>query len=264
MIERPSARRCRPLAVRARPNGLPMATTLSPTATSCELPSGAASSASAETLDLEQRDVGLRDRCRRPSPKRGVAVGEADLDFGVVRDHVLVGEDVALLVDDEAGAAARAGLDRDDARGALLVDLRDRLAGVLVGAGRARDGRLRGRGRRSGHGRGGARAGIVEGEVGGGRAAGHAGQGGEDRDGADAEAATAAPGPAAAGRARLRLLGRPKRRQRGRLGLGGVDRCARGTERRAPRPERTERIGSHVGCVPAGAERRLGAGFRLG
>ena len=86
------------------PNGLPIASTTSPTSSRSESPNG--KSGEAARFDLEQRDVGLRigaDQARRI----GAPVVERHLDLGGVGDDVAVGQDVAARgVDDHAGARA--------------------------------------------------------------------------------------------------------------------------------------------------------------
>ena len=117
------------VTVRSRPNGLPMATTPSPTLTSARGAERDRGQRGGGHLDLEQRDVG-----------RGVGADHAGLDAVVVRerdvdrlralDDVRVGDDVAVLVDHEAAALAVLLLDADDAGAGLVVDLADaQLAG---------------------------------------------------------------------------------------------------------------------------------------
>ena len=112
------------VTVRSRPNGLPMATTPSPTLTSDEEPSGIGVREEAGTLDLEQRDVG-RGVGADHAGLDAVVVGERDVDRARALDDVGVGDDVAVLVDHEAAALAVLLLDADDARAGLVVDLAD-------------------------------------------------------------------------------------------------------------------------------------------
>ena len=135
------------VTVRSRPNGLPIATTGSPTSTFEESPSGSGWSwlDGASTLSSARSVAGSV-----PTTFGGVGrVGGAELDLDLVGafDHVVVGEDVAFGVDHEAragrGAAAfgfffaeRAerrggapgglvGLDEGDALPVAAVDLVD-------------------------------------------------------------------------------------------------------------------------------------------
>ena len=104
-------RRCSALTipdvtVRSRPNGLPIATTGSPTWTLSELPSGRGVSALAARLDAEHREIGRRVGADELGLDR-VAVREAHRDLVRALDDVVVRDDVAGLVDDEARAESR-------------------------------------------------------------------------------------------------------------------------------------------------------------
>ena len=126
------------VTVPSSPNGLPIATTGSPTRSALESPSRKRLEHGCGSVDLEDCEVGRaigadqRRRVRR-------AVGEADGDPGGAGDDVLVRDDVAVLVVDEAGAlrglaaAAARCRDLDDALVRALVDGRD---GEVVGRGR--------------------------------------------------------------------------------------------------------------------------------
>ena len=59
----------------------------------------------ADRLHLDQRDVGVRIGPDHLGAQ-AAAVGQLDRDPVGALDHVVVGEDVTLLVDDEAGAGA--------------------------------------------------------------------------------------------------------------------------------------------------------------
>ena len=56
-------------------------------------------------IDLQHGQIGVRvgadDACLGGAP-----VGQGHLDFVGILDHVMVGQDVALLADDDAGAEA--------------------------------------------------------------------------------------------------------------------------------------------------------------
>ena len=78
----------------------------SPTWTASELPSGRGVSALADVLDAEDGEVGRRIGADDLGLD-GVAVREADGDLVRTLDDVVVRDDVAGLVDDEAGAERR-------------------------------------------------------------------------------------------------------------------------------------------------------------
>ena len=116
------------VTVRSRPKGLPIATTGSPTSVLSESPSSSAvrsfdsSTSRRATSEEGSAPTSSASRCSPSSPTSTV------ISFGAL-DHVGVGEDVALVVDDEAGAARRALRgrcpDEGDAGGVALVDLAD-------------------------------------------------------------------------------------------------------------------------------------------
>ena len=91
------------VTVPVRPNGLPIAIDASPTSTAPSPPSsiGCSSDAGASTLITARSvDVSTADQRRLVL----LAVPELDLDLAAVADDVLVRDDVALLVVDEARA----------------------------------------------------------------------------------------------------------------------------------------------------------------
>ena len=100
--------RCRALTmpavtVRSSPNGLPIATTGSPTLTASESARASGAERLRGQVDLEQGEIGGgvgADEGRLD----GLTVREADLDRLGAVDHVEVGHDVTVLVDHEAGA----------------------------------------------------------------------------------------------------------------------------------------------------------------
>ena len=97
------------VTVRSRPNGLPIATTASPTSTASESARTSGVSAACGGVDLEQRDVGGRVAADE-GRLQGVVVREAHLDRGRSVDDVVVGDDVPLLVEHEARAERLRGL----------------------------------------------------------------------------------------------------------------------------------------------------------
>ena len=99
------------VAVRSRPNGLPIATTGSPTLTPGRGAELERLQLVGAGVDLEHGDVGGRVRAEDLGVE-GLAVLAADADGDVVGagDDVGVGEDVAVVVDDEAGAGGGAAL----------------------------------------------------------------------------------------------------------------------------------------------------------
>ncbi len=139
------------VTVRSRPNGLPIATTGSPTSTSFESASEKGIERVRVGIDIEEGEVGrgvTADERRR----QRVVVREAHLDRRRVLDHVVVRDDMPLGVDHEAGserlarrlrlvALGRRPADRrgdlDDSGAAPLVDLVDREPGA--GSSRNRD-----------------------------------------------------------------------------------------------------------------------------
>ena len=137
------------VAVRRRPNGLPIATTVSPTRMLSEFPNASGREPARGRLHAEDGDVGRGIAADERRPQR-VLVREADLDVVGALDHVVVRDDVAGLVDHEAGAERlpRNGLlvgrrerrvvgrrrrrrDLDDAGRRARVDLADRHPAVI-------------------------------------------------------------------------------------------------------------------------------------
>ena len=136
------------VAVRRRPNGLPIATTVSPTRMLSEFPKQAGR-ARVKSTARGGRRCRSRVAADERRPQR-VLVREADLDVVGPLDHVVVRDDVAGLVDHEAGAERlpRHGLlvgrrerrvvrrrrrrrDLHDAGRGARVDLADRHAAVI-------------------------------------------------------------------------------------------------------------------------------------
>ena len=126
------------VTVRSSPNGFPIATTASPTRTASESPRGRGVRARACALIFKRaRSV----EGSTPDDRRldAVVAREIDLDLAGAFDHVVVRDDVAVLVDDEPGAERNAGLraeegiarvdgrggDLEDAGACVLVDLLD-------------------------------------------------------------------------------------------------------------------------------------------
>ena len=96
------------VTVRSSPNGLPIATTGSPTCTASESASCKRRERLRGQVDLQQGEVGGgvdADEGRL----HGLAIREADLDLLGALDDVVVGDDVAVLVDHEAGAERTRG-----------------------------------------------------------------------------------------------------------------------------------------------------------
>ena len=90
------------------PKALPIVITLSPIIRSAELPIANRGQGTAG-VDLDQRDVHHRVLLDHPARVLG-AIGQVDLDPFDAVDHVLVGQNVAALVEDHAGPhAADAG-----------------------------------------------------------------------------------------------------------------------------------------------------------
>ncbi len=96
------------VTVRSSPKGLPIATTGSPTWSCEESPSGQRVQLVRRRVHLEQRQVGRRVGPDDLGGVGGVGGAELDLDLVGAFDHVVVGEDVAVGVDHEAGAGRRA------------------------------------------------------------------------------------------------------------------------------------------------------------
>ncbi len=101
------------VTVCASANGLPMASTQSPTCALSELPSFTVGNAEFG-VDLDDGEVGGlvgSDYARGASEVLTVGIGgELDVDLVGLFDHVVVGDDVALGIDDEAGAERFANL----------------------------------------------------------------------------------------------------------------------------------------------------------
>ena len=161
------------VTVRCRSNGLPIATTGSPTSIFEESPSfsGWSFDAGASTFSSARSEFGSV-----PTTSAGYicAFGfEGDLDRFAAFDDVVVGEDVAFVVEHDAGAGGDAfgdfGFDEGDAVGVGLVDLVD---GVAAFAG-------------VGDGRGGGGAGGGDDFAGGGGAAAGRDEPGRDREQAE-------------------------------------------------------------------------------
>ena len=108
-MSRALALRMPALTLEARPNGLPMATTQSPTRTASESPSLTNGQVVRRRLELDERDVGQRVGAEHLGLERAPVV-EADADVERALDHVVVGEDVAAGIDDEPAARALANL----------------------------------------------------------------------------------------------------------------------------------------------------------
>ncbi len=157
------------VTVRSSPNGLPIATTGSPTSSFEESPSEQRVKLVGGGVDLEQGDVGGRVGADHVGAVGGVGGAEFDLDpVGAVND-VVVGEDVPFGVDHEARAGRGApalgfaegverrrrlgglvGLDEGDALAVAAVDLVDDVGVAFALADRG-GGERRGDGRGSSH-----------------------------------------------------------------------------------------------------------------
>ena len=96
------------VTVRSSPNGLPIATTGSPTWAWSESPSGEWVEAFA-ALHLQEREVVAGVHADDLSVDR-LLVAESDRDLAGAVDDVLVGQDVAVLVEHESGAGRLAPL----------------------------------------------------------------------------------------------------------------------------------------------------------
>ena len=88
-------------------NGLPMATTYSPTAARAESPQGRAGRPRPSTLTTAMSVTGSVPTSRAAEAP---AVGGGDRDLAGVLDHVVVGDDEAVRAHDHAGAEARLAL----------------------------------------------------------------------------------------------------------------------------------------------------------
>ena len=124
-ISRSSAETMPVVTVPESPNGLPIAIATSPGRSSAEeaSSSGLTSAGMSGRIDLEHGEVGRGVLADQLGGQLLAVRAERD---GVVRarlDDVLVGHDVALAVDEEAGAAALAGLDEGDGGRGVGVDL---------------------------------------------------------------------------------------------------------------------------------------------
>ena len=153
------------VTVRSRPNGLPIATTGSPTSIFDESPRASGVHLVGRSVDLQQRQVGGRVGADHLGVVGGLGVAELHLDLLGAGDDVVVGQDVPVGVDQEprAGGDAAPGLAEGVERGNLarrllrldegdpltvtLVDLVDRVGGSTV-MGVDRRGRERCRGDR--------------------------------------------------------------------------------------------------------------------
>ena len=88
------------------PNGLPIASTMSPTCSSSELPKAITGKRSAAVLDAEHREIGARV-LEHDLDLELALVGERDLHLVGAVDDVVVGDDDARGIDDDAGAERR-------------------------------------------------------------------------------------------------------------------------------------------------------------
>ncbi len=88
------------VTVLPKPNGLPIASTVSPTCTESSWPNVIAGRILAVGLQHCEIGFGIAASNRRAQTP---AVGEHDLDVIGVLDHVIVGEHVAAAADDDAG-----------------------------------------------------------------------------------------------------------------------------------------------------------------
>ncbi len=239
------------------PSGLPTAITGCPAVTSSESPRVAGHEVRRRVDDLQHGQVGGRVQAHDLDVGEHPAVGQHDLDLRAVPGaggDVVVGQDVALGVEHDAGALALAGLAGDlDAHHARRDGVGDCRPVDAVGA--ADGQRVAVRGRRRGRGRGSGRLVAVDDRDGGGGGPARQHGGAEHRDRHRAPAGTAT-------RAR-RLLRRALLAGRHRRGapdvLGGAVRAGGGgllVGRRAPR-----RDGLRRGRGPAG---RAGRGEGLG
>ena len=111
------------------PNGEPIATASWPVRTALESASESALSLR-DGLDLHDRQVADERSTPLTCAGRGLVVGELHLHGRRVADHVRVGDDRAVGVDDEARARAVVGLDRHDGLARRGVDRGD-VAGLL-------------------------------------------------------------------------------------------------------------------------------------
>ena len=102
---RPSAETMPAVTEPPRPNGLPAARIQSPTSTLCESPQ--VTCGRPRGVHLDHRDVGQRRRGRCTLAGKLAAVGQGHHDLLGVADDVVVGDDDAGRVDDEARAGAQ-------------------------------------------------------------------------------------------------------------------------------------------------------------
>ena len=107
---RPTAEMIPSVTLLARPSGLPMASTMSPT---CSLEESAkrAGHQVRRSGDLDHGQVIRRVAAGQPGRQRARRAGQEDLERGGGADHVRVGHDVAGRVVDHPGAKAGCGLD---------------------------------------------------------------------------------------------------------------------------------------------------------
>ena len=84
------------------PNGSPMAMTKSPTSSASESPSSSTGKFP-PPLSLQHREIGARI-AQHDLRLELALVGERDLHVGHALDHVMVGDDEARRIDDDAGA----------------------------------------------------------------------------------------------------------------------------------------------------------------
>ena len=124
------------------PNGLPMASTRSPTCSASESPKSTGGEPLAAVLDAQHREIGARVLEDEVGIELAL-VGERDLDLVGVLDDVIVGDDEAGGVDDDAGAERALDLLARAAGAAAEEAAEDRIVEQ-----RARGSRPRGRRRR--------------------------------------------------------------------------------------------------------------------
>ena len=115
-------------------SGLPIAHTHSPTRSDSESPSGA--TGRFLRVDLDQRDVGVGIDAEH-ARLQAAAVGKLHHDPLGVLDHVVVRQDLAVALDDEAAARLRADRARSLRSGIDVIE-RDRLRGAPPPASTAR------------------------------------------------------------------------------------------------------------------------------
>ena len=131
LIVRPSAETMPLVTVPASPNGLPMAIAGSPGRRSSEAPSssGCSSPPTSSGVDLEQREVDRRVLAEQLGLDRLAVLAEAHAVLGRALDDVVVGDDVALVVDHEARARGRLAAAREGQVAAAGVGLHEDDAG---------------------------------------------------------------------------------------------------------------------------------------